>query len=116
MDLLIEYMITRGGVWGFLLALAVLWIFWRETNFFKNKSVKKEEEEGDSLKEIVNTHSKEIKYSQQKSAETLQEIAATIESFKKINHENSERIVQLTEQLQQVNDNRVDELKNILQE
>lgn len=116
MDLLIEYMITRGGIWGFLLALAVLWIFWRETNFFKNKPVKKEEEEADSLKEIVNTHSKEIKYSQQKSAETLQEIAATIESFKKINHENSERIVQLTEQLQQVNDNRVDELKNILQE
>ncbi len=116
MDLIIEYLITRGGFMGLLLALAIMWIFWRETNFFKNKSSKtKQTEEGESLKDVI-VHAKEIKYSQQQSVTDLKELAAAIESFKEINEENSDRIVKLTEQLQKVNDNRVDELKEILQE
>ncbi len=39
-----------------------------------------------------------------------------IESFKDINEKNHDRIEKLTEQLQQVNDERVDELKDLLQE
>lgn len=116
MDLLIEYMITRGGIWGFLLSLSVFWIFWRETNFFKKEKKVEDKKEDDEIKETIITHSKEIKYSQQKTAEILQEIHSAIGSFKKINEENSERIIDLTEKLQKVNDNRVEELKNILQE
>jgi len=117
MELIIEYLITKGGLWGVFLAASFMWIFWRETNYFnKGKTEENASKEKDELQEIIISHAKEIKFSQQQSVDSLLQITNVIDSFKNMNQENSERILQLTDRLQKVNDNRVEELKEILSE
>jgi DNA repair ATPase RecN len=45
MELIIEYLITKGGGFGVLLAIALAWIVFREKNLLSQKESKQEKEE-----------------------------------------------------------------------
>jgi biopolymer transport protein ExbB/TolQ len=109
MDAIIEYLIAKGGIWGVLLAASLAWIVFRErawslTGKDKTKSV----DINDSLKKLSSKH--ELTYSK------IEDIGRAMDDFKDINRKQAKAAHALQEKLQEVNDERVDELKEVLQD
>lgn len=123
LDYIVKYLVEQGGIWGLLVALALFWIGFREWGLIKNKkkvvevTKDKKEEDANIIKE---RQEDQIRYMEQNSeklndvSQKLQDISLHIDNFVNINESNNEKIEKLTEQLQQVNDERVEELKEIL--
>ena len=109
MDAIVEYLITKGGIWGVLLAISLAWIVFRERawNAVGKTSVKEVDLDA-SIKTLTSkqdlTHSK------------IEEINKAMESFKDINSKQAKAARALQEKLQEVNDERVDELKEVLRD
>lgn len=102
MEIIINYLLTQGGIFGFFLALSISWIVWRETSSAKKKK------DSSSL-DIVIKNQNNVK-------NALSEISRTIDSFKEINKKNEEMIIGLQSKIQEVNDDRIQEIKEILQD
>lgn len=111
MDKLIEYLFTNGGAMGAALAAAISWIVFREKTIADSKK-----EIPPSTGEDVKALSKEITDSHAKTVLKLDEMAKTIDAFKEINLRQARISKNLQERLQQSNDDRIDELKEILQD
>lgn len=123
-DFIIKYLIEQGGIWGLLLAIALLWVAWREWTLFGKKKKKeiapvKSNSEEDVII-IKSRQEDQIRLMEQNTdklnevSQKLQDISIHIENFVKMNESNDDKIENLTNQLQQVNDERVEELKEIL--
>ena len=122
-DFIVRYVIEQGGLFGLLIILSFGWIGFREWSLIKNKkkesdsSNSKLEDDTSLIKERQETQMKAIELSAEKLDEInqkLQDISNHIDSFVKTNDNNAKKIEKLTEQLQQVNDERVEELKELL--
>lgn len=115
-EIIITYLIQKGGVWGLLLSLAIFWILFRERMWYTAKGNKKEETITEVNKvELILDETKEIKENQKISSEKLEKLTSIIEACEKTIDAQEEKIAKLTEQLQQVNDERIEELKSLLQ-
>src|SRR5690606_8719959 len=123
LDFIVRYVIEQGGLLGMLILLYLRWIGFREWSLIKNKkkesdsSNSKLEDDTSLIKERQETQMKAIELSAEKLDEInqkLQDISNHIDSFVKTNDNNAKKIEKLTEQLQQVNDERVEELKELL--
>jgi hypothetical protein len=123
---IIQYLVEQGGFWGLLVALALAWIAFREWSLAKKKKAAAVEEtpKPNLLQEdtaiIKERQEDQIRFIEQNSErlnevnQKLQDISLHIDNFVNINQSNSEKIEKLSEQLQQVNDERVEELKELL--
>lgn len=118
-----KYVIEEGGIWGLLAILAISWVSVREFNILKEKR-KDLSCEKNKIEEVLNLtrerQEEQIK-NMDASLEKLSdinikiiEISMDIENFSKVNRDNNKKIEKLTNQLQQVNDERVEELKELL--
>lgn len=109
MDTIIEYLVANGGIWGVLLALAITWILFREKKFYVAE--KKEFEKidlNDSLIKLTSKH--DLTHTK------IEEIAKAVSDFKEINYKQAKAARALQEKLQEVNDERIDELKEVLKD
>lgn len=122
-DYIVKYVIQHGGIWGLLAVLAAAWILYREWMLSKKNSSKGSDDSKskDSFSEIIKERQEDqtrvLEQNSEKITEVsqkLQDISNHIDTFVEINKSNNEKIERLTEQLQQVNDERVEELKEIL--
>lgn len=122
-DYIVKYLVELGGIWGLLIALALAWIAFREWNLAKRKKSKTVESKGQLeedaavIKERQEDQTRFIEQNSERLNEVnqkLQDISTHIDNFVNINKSNSEKIEKLTEQLQQVNDERIEELKDLL--
>lgn len=119
-DIIITGLVTQGGLLGLLLSLSIIWILFREkiikfvrpVNFSADESPKETIDQ--KIDKLILEHL-EIKSSQFKVARKINDIANAVDHFLIIYSENNKKIEKLTEQLQEVNDERVDELKLLLQ-
>lgn len=108
MDAIIEYLIEHGGIWGVLLAFSIAWIIFRERTFaISSKSSNKGSD-------LLNKSIKKIETNQNFTHTKIEEISKAMEDFKEINVRQAKAAHALQEKLQEVNDDRVDELKEIL--
>lgn len=113
-----NYILQSGGIWGLLLIFAIFYIVYKEwlasksskSNFDIEKSSEELLEELDIIKEQHKQYSEKIENLNLK----LEKICIEIASFKDINEHSDEQIKELTKQLQEVNEDRVAELKELI--
>lgn len=109
MDTIIEYLIAKGGIWGLLLAVSLAWIVFREKAWIDlGKNNSKGTELNDSIKKLFTKH--------EATHNKISEVIKAMEDFKEINNKQAKAARALQEKLQEVNDERVDELREILQD
>jgi uncharacterized coiled-coil protein SlyX len=107
MESIIDYLISKGGIWGLLLALSLAWIVFRENSWLKSNTDDKLNLDI-SIKSLLSKHDS--------TDNKIEEISKAITDFKDINHRQAKAARALQEKLQEVNDERIDELKEILQD
>ena len=104
MESIIDYLISKGGIWGLLLALSLAWIVFRENSWLKSNTDDKLNLDI-SIKSLLSKHDS--------TDNKIEEISKAITDFKDINHRQAKAARALQEKLQEVNDERIDELKEI---
>jgi len=120
-ELIISALIERGGVFGLLLSISFGWIVYRERQF----SSKSKEAENDKKNEqvlndilskinIIYENVDDYRISNSKTLKKISEVFVYLEQFEKVNSENLFRIDKLSENLENVNQERVEELKEVL--
>ena len=113
------------GIWGLLLGISIIWIAFREWNLSKKNKTDENssKEENNFLKEAIlikerqENHVKVLEQNNlklQDISDELKNVSININNFLKLNDTDHEQIEHLISQLQNVNDERVDELKEIL--
>lgn len=141
MEMILEYLIEKGGIFGLLFAISLVWIFFREKYHFKHLSENKIEdfksEEIDKilyivedLKQFQNVASKQLnditplvdkiqdldKYVRDSLEDSIEDLENTVGNLhKKFTEANETLRVELMQRLQKVNDERIIELKEILE-
>ena len=121
LNTVVEYLLKEGGIFGLLVIISFIWIGFREWTLVKSKKNEKEIrdsnavtiEESAVIKERQKSQIKILESNETKLKEIqdkISEITNHIDGFINANQKNK----QLTAQLQQVNDERVEELKEIL--
>jgi citrate synthase len=120
-EVIVTYMITKGGIWGLLLSMSLFWIIFREkmlSDSGKKKSAEIEAKESseEKLSRLASDYN-DLKINQNKTIKKLADIQNAVESVQiLIKNDNlcQDREEKLTEQLRKVNDERVTELKELL--
>ncbi len=120
-ELIVSALVDKGGVLGLLLSAAVMWIVHREKQIFGSKK----EDEGKSKEEsllrefnlrldVITDSLDELRISNNKTYKKTADFLAYLEHFEKVTLENADRLNSLTEDLKDVNQERVEELKEVL--
>lgn len=125
LNVIVTFLLQEGGVFGALIVIAMSWITYREWTLLKKKKITEEvknnkslvEEESALIRQSQDIQLQAIEKNQAKLDNIevkIQDISNHIDNFVKLNEDNNEKVKILSEQLQQVNDERVEELKEIL--
>ncbi len=102
---IIAYLLANGGPFGVVLALALAYISYKEYVYYKFIK-KKEDDEKSTEDEIKTSHNKVVK--------KISDLTSSIDEFIEINKENSKKIEKLEENIKELNDERIAELKELL--
>jgi hypothetical protein len=105
LDYIVKYLVEQGGIWGLFVAIALIWIGYREWSLLKKKKNesevvnKKPDEDSNIIKE---RQEDQIRFMEQNSekltdvSQKLQDISLHIDNFVSINENNNEKIEKLT--------------------
>lgn len=100
MDIIIEYLIEKGGIFGVLLAIALAWIAFREQNFYKNqnsdKSKDKKDESENNIEKIL-LAVENLKTSQKELTDQARELSPLINQIHKLDQDIEKKIRDLWE-------------------
>ncbi len=118
MELVISYLIEKGGIWGVMLAMSIAWIVWREKT---SKGVEKSDGvEELKIKDLIDKSEsilKEITSLKDKSYEMNDKIVNIInicKDLEKTNIYNRSKIEDLTKEIKYLNEERIDDFKTVM--